>query len=309
MNKCPISYAPCKGKYSEAALVKFSPRLKTLADLPYTAQEQRREAAVRSTKMSVQGFQAKLSAKLSLKEQALEIVDSHGTYIIKPQSDIYKELPENEALTMNMAKLFGIEVPFSGLIYSKDASLSYFVKRFDRYANGKKRALEDFAQLTENTRDTKYNFTMEKLIPVIDLHCSFPLLEKRKLFRRVLFCFVTGNEDMHLKNFSLLRRDNKIALSPAYDLLNTTISMKALKEELALPLAGKKAKLKREDFVDYFAAERLKLTDKTISSELQNLSKHKSAMENLIRISFLSANMQKAYLELLSERMKRLLGT
>jgi len=90
---------------------------------------------------------------------------------------------------MKMAKSFGIEVPLTGLIYSKDGSLNYFIKRFDRYGRNKKVHQEDFAQLTNNTRKTKYNFSMEKLISVIDDFCTFPLLEKRKLFRRTNLVF------------------------------------------------------------------------------------------------------------------------
>ncbi len=308
MNKCPITYEPCKDKYSKSGLAKLSPRLTHLEDLPFTSQEQRREAASRAAKMSIQGVQPKLSAKLSIKNQALEIVDSHGTFIIKPQSDIFYQVPENEDLTMKMAKSFGIEVPLTGLIYSKDGSFSYFIKRFDRYAKNKKNHLEDFAQLTGNTRDTKYNWSMEKLIPVVEDHCTFPALEKRKLFRRTLFCFLTGNEDMHLKNFSLITRDKKVELSPAYDLLNSTISMNNAVEEMALPIAGKKSKIKREDLFEYFGRDRLKLTQKTIDSELQNLIDRKDDLEYLISISFLSEEMRDKYLDLISNRYNRLIG-
>ena len=227
----------------------MSPKLSELLDFPYTAKEQRREAISRVYKMSIQGVQPKLSAKLSIKNQVFEVVDSQGTFIIKPQSDIFEQVPENEDLTMKMAGIAGIEVPVTGLIFSKDGSLSYFIQRFERYGKNKKRQVEDFAQLTLNTRETKYNWSMEKLVPVIDTNCTFPLLEKRKLFRRVLFCFLTGNEDMHLKNFSLISHDGKVLLSPAYDLLNTSIAMGGANEELALSLAGKKNRLKRAVFL------------------------------------------------------------
>lgn len=308
MNKCPITYESCENKYSPSGLAKLSPRLTDLADLPYTAQEQRREAALRVDKMSIQGVQPKLSARLSIKNNAFEIVDTKGTFIIKPQSDIFLEVAENEDLTMKMAKVFGIEVPLTGLVYSKDSSLSYFIKRFDRYGKNKKRHMEDFAQLTNNTRETKYNWSMEKLIPVLEQHCTFPLLEKRKLFKRVLFCFLTGNEDMHLKNFSLIAHDKKVELSPAYDLLNSTIAMEKATEELALPLAGKKSKIKKDELIDYYGKDRLKLTEKTIIAEVQNIKDKKIALESMIEISFLSKEMKKLYQELLSERYERLIN-
>jgi len=307
MNRCPITYEPCKGKYSKTGLAKLSPRLTELVDLPFTAQEQRREAASRATKMSIQGVQPKLSARLSVKSSSLEIVDIKGTFILKPQSDIFKEVPENEDVTMKMAKILGIDVPLTGLVFSKDGSLSYFIKRFDRYGTNKKKHLEDFAQLTNNTRETKYNWSMEKLIPVIDSNCTFPLIEKRKLFRRMLFCFLIGNEDMHLKNFSLIMHDNIIELSPAYDLLNSTISMERATEEFALPLAGKKRKITRKDLVTYFGMDWLRLTGKTIESEIQNIKDKKSDLESLINISFLTKEMKEKYLELMSNRYERLM--
>lgn len=183
MNRCPITYQFCNSKYSKSGLNKLNPKLTDLEDLPYSAYEQRQESAFRAGKMSIQGVQPKLSAKLSTKTQTLEIVDAGGTYIIKPQHETFIQIPENEDLTMKMAKLAGIEVPMTGLIYSKDGSLSYFIKRFDRYGKNNKYQLEDFAQLTGNTRDTKYDSSMEKLIPVIEEYCTFPMLEKENYFQ------------------------------------------------------------------------------------------------------------------------------
>jgi serine/threonine-protein kinase HipA len=307
MNKCPITYGDCDELYSRKGLSGLSPRLSRLEPLPYTAQEQRQEAASRAVKMSVQGVQPKLSARLSAVNSVFEIVDQNGTYIIKPQSDLYLQVPENEDLTMKMASIFGIDVPLTGLVYSKDGSLSYFIRRFDRYAKNKKYHVEDFAQLTNNTRDTKYNWSMEKLIPVIENFCSFPLLEKRKLFRRVLFCFITGNEDMHLKNFSLITRGSKVELTPAYDFLNTTIATGNALEEMALPIAGKKRKVTRKLLFEYYAAEKMKLNEKTIKSEYQNLIKSKPELEKLIGISFLTPEMKTKYIDLLNERFDRMI--
>ena len=181
-------------------------------------------------------------------------------------------------------------------------------KNINSNGKNKKYHLEDFAQLTGNTRDTKYYWSMEKLIPVIENYCTFPLLEKRKMFRRVLFCFLTGNEDMHLKNSSLITRAKKIELSPAYDLLNSTISMGKTTEEMAMPLAGKKRNIKREHLIEYYGSERMKLTEKTIQSEIQNLVNKKLDLEKLIAISFLTHEMKEKYVELISERYKRLTG-
>lgn len=305
MNRCPITYEPCgTAKYSEKGLKMISTKLIGLNDLPYTASELRKEAANRAKKLSIQGVQPKLSASISIVDQEFKVVDQFGTYIIKPQNDIFPELPENEDLTMRMAKVLGINVPFHGMVFGKDGSLSYFIKRFDRYGKGKKYATEDFAQLTGNTRDTKYRFSMEKLVPVIEEFCTFPVVEKVEFFKRIVFCFVTGNEDMHLKNFSLITKNGKTTLAPAYDLLNSSIAIKSPEEEIALTLKGKKSNLKASDFTDYYAKERLQLNEKTIEAILQDMFQAKQKWKDLISISFLSDGMKEKYSQILEHRLK-----
>lgn len=300
MNRCPITYELCgNDKYSEKGLRMIAPKLTHLNELPYTAAELRQEAANRAKKLSIQGVQPKLSATISVVEQEFKIVDQFGTYIIKPQNDLFPELPQNEDVTMRMAKVFGLDVPFHGMLYAKDGSLSYFIKRFDRYGKGKKLATEDFAQLTGNTRDTKYRFTMEKLVPVIDEFCSFPAIEKADFFKRILFCYVTGNEDMHLKNFSLITKNGKTTLTPIYDFLNSSIAIKNSEEEIALTLKGKKSNLKATDFIDYYAKERLQLNEKTITTILEQMHNTIPKWKELLDISFLSDEMKEKYLGLL----------
>lgn len=303
MNRCPITYELCgNNKYSEKGLRMIAPKLTHLNDLPYTAAELRQEAANRAKKLSIQGVQPKLSATISVVEQEFKIVDQFGTYIIKPQNDLFPELPQNEDVTMRMAKVFGLDVPFHGMLYAKDGSLSYFIKRFDRYGKGKKLATEDFAQLTGNTRDTKYHFTMEKLVPVIDEFCSFPAIEKADFFKRILFCYVTGNEDMHLKNFSLITKNGKTTLTPIYDFLNSSIVIKNPEEEIALTLKGKKSNLKASDFIDYYAKDRLQLNEKTIATILEQMHNAIPKWEELLQISFLSDEMKEKYLGLLGAK-------
>lgn len=306
MNRCPITYEICgTEKYSEKGLRLIAPKLTALNNLPFTAAEQRQEAANRANKLSIQGVQPKLSAVISVVNQQFEIVDQFGNYIIKPQNDIFPELPENEDVTMKMAKVYGLEVPFHGLVYSKDGSLSYFIKRFDRYSKGKKYATEDFAQLSGNSRDTKYDYTMEKLVKAIDDYCTFPAIAKADFFKRILFCFITGNEDMHLKNFSVITKAGKTTLAPVYDFLNSSISIKNPQEELALSLKGKKSNFKAADLIDYYAKERLGLNDKTIDIILLDMNKSVSKWTELIEISFLSDVMKEKYLRLMENRIKR----
>jgi serine/threonine-protein kinase HipA len=292
--------------YSETGLKLLSRRLTGLKELPFTAQELRQEAAARAGKMSIQGVQAKLSAQLNIKEQQFTIVDQGGHYILKPQTADYPEVPENEDLTMRCALAAGIEVPRHGLLYGRDHSLTYFIRRFDRIGRNDKIHVEDFAQLAALSRETKYRASMEQVVALINKHCTFPAVERLKLFRLILFCFLVGNEDMHLKNFSIIHRDNVIALSPAYDLLNTTIVLANPKEELALPLNGKKNNLQRRDLIDYFGGKRLQLPKRVIAKVVLELKEARTAWEELHARSFLSSEMKEKYLRILEDRFARL---
>ncbi len=307
MNICPITYQPCgDARYSNKGLKLLSRNLVHLNDLALTQEEQLREAAVRAAKMSIQGVQPKLSAKLNVKDGIFDIVDRGGEYILKPQNNFYPELPENESLTMKLAEMIDIEVPLNGMIYSSDRKLTYFIKRFDRYGKSKKLSVEDFAQLAGKSRETKYDYSMEKVINIIDTFSTFPAIEKVKLFRLTIFNFLIGNEDMHLKNFSIITRDNKIELSPAYDLLNTTIVLPNEPEEIALPLAGKKRNLNSKSLIDYFGKERLNLNDRIISQVLDKIKSVFGNWEELIKISFLTPPMKEKYFDLLKTRKERI---
>ena len=307
MNVCPITYEPCGDKkYSAKGLKLLSSTLEDLNDLPFTQEEQLKEAASRAVKMSIQGVQPKLSARLKVKEKMFEVVDRYGDYILKPQSNFYPEVPENEDLSMRLAHIAGIEIPLHGLVYSIDGRFTYFIKRFDRYGKKKKRSLEDFAQLAGKSRETKYDFSMEKIVAILDEYCTFPAIEKVKLFRLTIFNFLIGNEDMHLKNYSLITRNNKVELSPGYDLLNTTIALPNPQEEIALPLAGKKRNLNSKVLINYWGKERLGLNDVVINQVVSNFTKMRGEWERLINISFLSQKKKGDYLELLNSRRERL---
>jgi serine/threonine-protein kinase HipA len=258
--------------------------------------------------MSIQGVQPKLSARLRVKEQRFTPVDCGGVYILKPQIADYQQVPENEDLTMRLAALVGIEVPLHGLLHGQDGEKTYFIKRFDRTGRKGKIHVEDFAQLGGLNRDTKYRSSMEQVAKLVETFCTFPAVEKVKLLRITLFSFLIGNEDMHLKNFSIIRRKDVISLSPAYDLLNTTIVLPKPEEELALPLNARKNKLKRHDFLDYFAKDRLQLPERVIEKMLTDLANIRTEWEDLVGVSFLSNEMKEKYLKIMSERFARIFG-
>ena len=307
MNKCPITYLPCGDKrYSEKGLKSLSSGLSHLQQLEYTAEEQRKEAYYRSSKMSVQGIQPKLSAVLNIKEQKFDVVDKNGRYILKPQHHLYPQMPENEDLTMRLAGLTGLDVPVHGMIWAKDNTLTYFIKRFDRKGQKDKIPVEDFAQLAGLSRDTRYNYSMEKVVELVSAHCTFPAIEKVKLFKLVLFCFITGNEDMHLKNFSIINQNGKIEISPCYDLINTTIELKNATEEIALTLKGKKRNLTGKLLIKYFGGDRCELNDKVITKTIETFFNAKHAWIEEINNSFLSDEMKEKYINVIESGFARL---
>ena len=304
MNKCPLTYEFCgQNKYSLEGLKKLSSKLRHLDDLPLDSNGLRQEAMLRAAKLSVQGVQPKLSARLNIRDQTFDIVDSKAKFILKPQAD-YPELPENEDLTMHLAEAAGFEVPLHGLIFARDQSLVYFIQRFDRKGH-RKIATEDFAQLAGESRDTKYAYSMEKLVNLVERFCTFPVVEKSELFKRTIFNYLVGNEDMHLKNFSIISTDDIVRLSPVYDFVNSTIVLRD-PEELALPLNGKKRGITRKMFMEYFGKERLGLEQKVIDDHMQRFGRILPTCADWIDKSFLSQTYREKYKALISSRASTL---
>jgi len=258
--------------------------------------------------IAVPGVQPKLS--MSLVKKTRETSDARltvvgalgGHYIFKPPSDKFPEMPENEHLTMRMAESFGIPVVQSSLIKLSSGELSYITKRIDRGDNGEKIHMIDMFQITEAF--DKYKSSMEKVGKVIGSYSSNPLLDKTYFLDIALFSFITGNNDMHLKNFSMIKSSLGWTLSPAYDLLNVSIVLPEDTEELALTLSGKKKKLKREHFEQL--GKGLGLNSKQINGSFKRLLKHKANALELLDKSFLSLEMKLAYKEVLTKRYLQL---
>ena len=221
-----------------------------------------------------------------------------GNYIFKPPSENYPEMPQNEHVTMRIAEAFGIHTVQSSLIRLQSGELSYITKRIDRTANGEKIHMLDMFQILEAF--DKYKSSMEKIGKALDVYSNNTLLDKLYFFELSVFSFLTGNNDMHLKNFSMINNGNEWSLAPAYDLLNVAIVNPDDTEELALTLEGKKKKLKREHFERL--GKGLDLNDKQIESVFKRMVKNKSVAMQWIDNSFLSKKYQKKYLELLEER-------
>jgi len=210
--------------------------------IPFGTADVTREAQKMVGKMSISGVQPKLSVAHNGRKRLLIVVARGGLYILKPPTERFEELPENENLCMNIASVYGIEVPLHGLLPLLDGRLAYVVKRFDRLQGGLKLQQEDFQQLLET--DDRYSGSYEKIAGVIKRHSAVPGLDLVRLFERALLFFVLGNGDAHLKNFSLLRREEVgYELSPAYDIVNSRLVLPDEREEICLSLRGKKNRL------------------------------------------------------------------
>lgn len=257
--------------------------------------------------VAVTGVQPKLSLDLvKYKDELsrLTIVGLHGDYILKPPSAEYTELPENEDLTMHLAELVKIKTAKHSLIRLRSGELAYLTKRFDR-KNGKKIAVEDFCQLSENLTEHKYRGSVEMIGRLIYQHTTNKGFEAQRLFELLLFSYLTSNADMHLKNFSLIENTlGEYELSPAYDLLSTSLVIPEDKEESALTINGKKNRLMRSDF-DALASS-LKINEKSIQSIYERFKKVLPEWIAFIRQSFLSKEMQNNYIELLNTKHKKL---
>ena len=221
-----------------------------------------------------------------------------GNYILKPPSEKYPEMPQNEHVTLRIAEAFDISVVPSSLVRLASGELSYITKRVDRTENGQKIHMLDMFQITEAF--DKYKSSMEKVGKALHSYSQNTMLDKIFYFELLLLCFLTGNNDMHLKNFSMIKGTSGWILAPAYDLLNVAIINPDDKEEIALTLEGKKKKLTKNNFINL--AKGLGLTDKQIESTFNRMLKNKSKAIEWIGKSFLSDGMKTAYLKTIESR-------
>ncbi len=251
------------------------------------------------------GVQAKLSLDVNPggrnEPDRFTIVGLWGRYIIKPQTDAYRCLPELEDLTMHMAEAAKIAVVPHGLIRFSDGELCYITRRIDRQPDGSKVAMEDMCQLSERLTEYKYKGSYEQIAKMIKKYSSTPQLDLVNYWEVVVFSWITGNSDMHLKNFSLYKTPMGYCLTPAYDLLATLIVMPDDPEELALTLNGKKRKLQRKDFEKAILASGI--SEKVIDNMARKFSKAISKWLDIIDSSFLPDDMKKAYKKLIIKRI------
>lgn len=310
MCKCLYCYRPLNADevdFHPSCAKKFF-GTKEIPSLDYTLKEIDSLASqVIEEQTSLTGVQPKLSLHLNKHEgsQRLTIVGLWGGFIMKPQTEAYHQLPEVEDLTMHLAEIAKIDVVPHTLMRMADDSLCYVTRRIDRTSKGEKIAMEDFCQLTERQTEYKYKSSYEAIGKTILRYSSVPKMDLTNFIEILLFSWIVGNNDMHLKNFSLYEpKEGKPRLTPAYDMLNAAIVNPRDKEELALTLNGKKSKIKADDFIK--AAETLGLPENV----MQNLfAKYKAIEEKFVTCimdSFLSEELKDAYIELISRRIEKL---
>ena len=252
-------------------------------------------------RIAITGVQPKLSVTLekSKENNRLTIVGLWGEYILKPQHERFPMMPETEDLTMHLASLFRIQVCEHTLLRASDGSLAYLAKRFDR-AKGKKVHMEDFCQLSEFLTESKYKGSYEKIGKLILKYCTNTGLDALNYFELVLFSYLTGNNDMHLKNFAVLHQDNGIYLSPAFDLLNVNLVNPADDEELALTLNGKKKRLRLKDF--RVLGTSLQIPERAIENSFKKFTSGNEEVNFLINSSFLSQEQKELYQKIWLEK-------
>ncbi len=265
-------------------------------------------AKLLSARSAVTGVQAKLSLQLEKvgNSQRLTVLEAGGRYILKPQTPHFAQLPENEHLTMLLAKPMGLPTAQFGLVKLADQSLAYLTLRMDRTPAGQKLDMEDLAQVTETPTDQKYRSSIEKVAKAIAAYSAVPGQDKLNLYLLLLHNFLTGNADMHLKNFSVLETPLGLRMAPAYDLVNTRLAMPSDKEVFAMPLRGKKSKFKPDDLLTYLPTEVLGLPPKVAAVAQRKVQAALPQWPGLIAASFLSEERKEAYLELLQARTAEL---
>ncbi|MEZ7947410.1 MAG: HipA domain-containing protein [Macellibacteroides fermentans] len=306
MQRCLYCYQPL-----EQGQTDFHPQCSkklfgttTPPELPYTKDDIESLAlqVVRS-QVTVTGVQPKLSVDLEKEangKKRFTIVGLWGKYILKPQTELYVNLPENEDLTMHLATMVNIKTVPHSLIRFKDGSLAYITKRIDRDKKKGKIPMEDMCQLTEKLTEQKYKGSHEQIAKIIMLHSAYPVLDLLTYFEVLLFCYLTGNADMHLKNFSLYKPANEYILAPAYDLLSTKLVLPDDKDELALTLNARKRKLKKSDFNHLLNT--YKIDEKVIENIYEKYRKIVPQWLNFIDTSFLPQQMKEEYKSIINKR-------
>lgn len=252
-------------------------------------------------KLSISGVQPKLSIRINKRAKRIEVTSEGGSHILKPQVQTFRNLPQNENLCMSTAARLGIDVPPHSLINLSDGSLAYIVKRFDRIKE-KKIHQEDFFQVLG--KKDKYSGSLEQIGQKLQRISLFPGLDVQLFFERVLFFFIIGNGDAHMKNFSIIYDDDgKIRLSPAYDIVSSKLVIPG-EEDLALPMNGKRNNVTKNDFKKF--SNYLEIPSKAYERILVRFKEGREIIEELATHSALDNEEKEHFLDIVNARYSRL---
>lgn len=312
MSNCLFCYQPLAGSEQDfhTSCSKKIFKQPSPPSLPYAEKDLEPLAKeVIQSQTALTGVQAKLSLHIAGNsiggtDRRFTIVGLWGGYILKPPVALFPQLPEVEDITMHLAQLARIKTAPHSLIRLQSGNLAYITKRIDR-TQKRKLAMEDMCQLTERLTEDKYHGSYEQIGKAIQKYSATPGLDLVNFFELVLFSFLTGNADMHLKNFSLLEQPGLgMTLSPAYDLVNTALVNPTDDEEMALTLNGRKKSLKKQDFIA--AMKNLKVAEKQQENVFKKMIKTLPKWQELIDRSFMSDQFKEQYKTILKERISRI---
>jgi serine/threonine-protein kinase HipA len=308
MSKCLYCYKPIDAGVAihTACAVAFY-GAKQAPILAYTLQDMAalaKDVIVRS--IAIPGVQAKLSLTVladtienKLISRLTVVGALGGGYILKPPSATYLQLPANESVTMHIAQLLGIDTVPHCLIALQSGELCYIAKRIDRIEDEQKIHLLDMYQITEAF--DKYRSSYEKVGKAVLAYCANTIFDALRLWELCIFCYITANNDMHLKNFSLIKLDGNWQLCPAYDLLNVQLANPADTEELGLTLAGKKKKIQLAHFIDWGSS--MGLTARQMQNSLEVYNDKKDEIFALIASCFLTQDFKEKYSAIMQEKL------
>jgi serine/threonine-protein kinase HipA len=269
--------------------------------IPFAAKDLPGKVTTAADHMSISGVQAKALVRINKDSAELEFAPTGSTHILKPEPNEYPGLPAMENACMTMAGALGLPVPPHGLFPMSDGRLCYIVKRFDRAEDGGKIQSETMFQLLRAT--DKYKGSLESVGKAIGAHAENVGLDTIDFFERVLFSFLIGNGDMHLKNWALLIRDKKPSLSPCYDLVSSRVYIEK-EEDSALMINAKKNKLKKPDFESL--ANHLKIDPRAAANSFEKMRNAQEKLRELAIYSELNASMRQKFEDVLAERFKRI---
>lgn len=312
MNKCLFCYRELEEgqkDFHPACAKKYFGKTEA-PNLPYSRDninDLARESVL--SRIAVTGVQSKLSMDVNKggkdEPDRLTIVGLWGRFILKPKSKEFPWMPEVEDLTMHLAEIAKIKVVPHTLIRFSDGELAYLTRRIDRDRHGTKYLMEDMCQISERSTDDKYKSSYEKIAKLIKRHSSAPMLDLANFWEVVVFSWITGNSDMHLKNFSLISRTHgQYVLSQAYDLVNVHLVFPEDDEELALTLDGRKKNINKQNFVRAMASSGI--GEKVIENIFRKFTNVASKWYDFIDLSFLPTELKEKYKEEIGANLGKL---